>query len=303
MHVAPIVYEISLNTIILANLDQPLRVGTVGRAYHQNQLAELRNAFDGHLAVLGRIADILRFRSANHGESFFQTRDDIFGFIQTQRRLSEVGNMRRVVDVEGVHVFDRFDEDHLRRRLAQSADHFVVILVADQDNRVTLTSKLNCLQMHFRYQRAGSIDDGEVALLALLANLRRYAVRAENGAGAGRYFLEFLDEDCAQIAEFVHDVLVVHDFLADIDRRPIEVERYLDHVDGAHHAGAKTAGLEKVDLLVSGYIRGDWFEWHRDRLFGQSRDTKVYHFDEGRGPWGEHREGMALYRRPRAGKP
>ena len=94
-------------------------------------------------------------------------------------------------------------------------------------------------------------------------------MRAENGAGAGRHFLEFLDENRAQFAKFVDHVLVVDDFLANVDRRAIEVERDLDHVDGAHDAGAESAGLEKVNLLVSDCIRGDRLERHSGCLSSQ----------------------------------
>ena len=39
----------------------------------------------------------------------------------------------------------------------------------------------------------------------------------------------------------VDDVAVMHDFVPDIDRRPKALQRRLDDVDRAHHAGAKTA--------------------------------------------------------------
>ena len=90
-----------------------------------------------------------------------------------------------------------------------------------------------------------------LAFLALSANFRRNAVRAENGARAGRHFFEFLDENGAQLAQFIDHVLVMDDFLAHIDRRAVEVQSDFDHIDGAHHAGAKTAGLEEVNLLFS----------------------------------------------------
>ena len=103
---------------------------------------------------------------------------------------------------------------------------------------------------------------GETAFLALLANFRRDAVRAENGARAGRHFFQFLHEDRAHFAQFIDNMLVMHDFLAHVNRRAIEIERNLHHVDRAHHAGAKTARLEKINLLFSAGVRGDRFKWH-----------------------------------------
>jgi hypothetical protein len=41
-------------------------------------------------------------------------------------------------------------------------------------------------------------------------------------------------------------VLVVHDLVADIDRWAVFLQRPLDDLDGAHHAGAETARLGQI---------------------------------------------------------
>ena len=90
---------------------------------------------------------------------------------------------------------------------------------------------------------------GRLALFALAADFRGNAVSAENGAPAVGHFGQFFHENRAQLAQLVHHVLVVDDFLADIDRRTIEIQRDLDHIDRAHDAGAESARLEQIDLL------------------------------------------------------
>jgi hypothetical protein len=57
-------------------------------------------------------------------------------------------------------------------------------------------------------------------------------VGREDGRRAlGDRVVELLDEDRAALAQLSHDVLVVHDLLADVDRRAVELERALDGLD------------------------------------------------------------------------
>jgi hypothetical protein len=50
-------------------------------------------------------------------------------------------------------------------------------------------------------------------------------------------------------------VLVVDNFLADIDGRTVKIERDLDHIDGPDDTGAEAARLEQKDLLLRAEIR------------------------------------------------
>jgi hypothetical protein len=79
-------------------------------------------------------------------------------------------------------------------------------------------------------------------------------VRAEDGPGPVGHFVQLLDEDGAGLAQFIHDVLVVHDFLADVDRRPVQIQSDLHHVDSPDDAGAEAPRLEQKDLLVGAVI-------------------------------------------------
>ncbi len=125
-----------------------------------------------------------------------------------------------------------------------------MILVADQDDGVAFARELDGFQMDLGDQRAGGVDDGEAALFALTPDFGRNAVGAENGAPAIGHFAQFFDKNGAQFAQFVHHMFVVDDFFADVNGAAVEIQGDLDHVDGAHHARAKSARLQKVNLLV-----------------------------------------------------
>lgn len=63
----------------------------------------------------------------------------------------------------------------------------------------------------------------------------------------GRDLGEFLDEDGAKALQPLDDVAVVHDFMADVDRRAIFLQRQHDDLDGTVDTGAKTARLAEPD--------------------------------------------------------
>ena len=58
----------------------------------------------------------------------------------------------------------------------------------------------------------------------------------------------FLDEHRALGLQAFDHVLVVHDLVPHIDRRAVFLQRALDDLDRAHHAGAETARLGQNDL-------------------------------------------------------
>ena len=58
-----------------------------------------------------------------------------------------------------------------------------------------------------------------------------------------RHLRELLDEYRAQGAQPLHHVAVVHHLVAHVDRRPEELERTLDDIDGAVDAGAEAARI------------------------------------------------------------
>ena len=63
------------------------------------------------------------------------------------------------------------------------------------------------------------------------------------------HLVELLDEDRASGLQGLDHMLVVHDLLAHVDGRPVEVQRLLDGDDGAIHPGAVPAGGCDDDAL------------------------------------------------------
>ncbi len=179
------------------------------------------------------------------------------GFVETERCLREISDARRVGQLQRVHIFDALHQNRLPRRFAQRARHFIVILVADQNDGVAGACELDRLDVNLGDQRTGRIDHVQVTFLSLDANRRRDSMRTEDGARAFRHFVQLFDKDGAGFAQFFDHVLVVHDFFAHIHGGAIQIERNLNDVDGAHDARAKAARLQQVELffltVVDGY--------------------------------------------------
>jgi hypothetical protein len=60
---------------------------------------------------------------------------------------------------------------------------------------------------------------------------------------------QLVHEHGALLAQPVHDVAVVHDFVAHVDRGAVHLERHLDDVDRAVDAGAEAAGSGEVERV------------------------------------------------------
>ena len=69
----------------------------------------------------------------------------------------------------------------------------------------------------------------------------------DNG-GTGGYFIDGVDENDALVDESVDDVLVVDDFVVDVDGRALELKDAVDAFDGHVDAGTETAGVGEKDF-------------------------------------------------------
>ena len=148
--------------------------------------------------------------------------------------------------VRGVH-----DRDVLGRLARRALDLFVA-LVADEQDLEVVAREAHRLAVHLRHERAGRVDGLQTAIGCRVHDGRRHPVRAEDDVGALGHLVDLLDEDRALALELGHDVDVVHDLLAHVDRRAEALERLLDGDDGAVDAGAVAARRGEQHPLVSG---------------------------------------------------
>ena len=91
-----VVDQVRLCPQVVRNLHQSVRVRTVRRAHHQHHIRAWGHIPHRHLAVLRRIADILRVRSHNIRELHLQRLDNIPRLVQRQRRLRQIRHAIRI---------------------------------------------------------------------------------------------------------------------------------------------------------------------------------------------------------------
>ncbi len=115
--------------------------------------------------------------------------------------------------------------------------------MADQDDLAALIGVALALDMDLGDERAGRVDHRQPALGGPLLDRAGDAVGAEDRDAARRDLVDLVDEMRSFGAQPLDDVAVVDDFVADIDRRAIFLERALDDLDRPFDPGAKSARL------------------------------------------------------------
>ena len=110
-----VVDQISRYARLAADFNQTLGIRAVFRSDDKEQLAQRRDGLDGHLPILGCVANVLRMRSFDERETLLQFFDDTRCFVQAERGLSQVGDFGRVRDLDRAGVGHGFDEHHMFR--------------------------------------------------------------------------------------------------------------------------------------------------------------------------------------------
>ena len=142
------------------------------------------------------------------------------------------------------------DQESAVRCFAHRANDFIVIRVANQHDGVALALEANGLQMHFRHEWTGGVDDVQIALNRFCAHRWRHAMSGENDPRLTGHLCQFIHKNRPRRAQLVHNVFVMYDFLADVDWRTIQVQRNFDNINRADHACAKATWRKKNDFLI-----------------------------------------------------
>jgi hypothetical protein len=166
-----------------------------------------------------------------------------------KRRLGQVGHPVGIVDLEAVHVLLGLHQHEVVRGLAHRALDLLVALVADEHDRVALRGELLRLHVHLRDERAGGVDRLQAAGAGVGVHGGRHAVGREDDRLALGHLGLLLHEDRAPLAQLLDHVLVVHDLLAHVDGRAVQLERVLDRLHGAVDARAVAARSGQQQLL------------------------------------------------------
>ncbi len=212
-----------------------------------------RHLLDGRLAVRRGVADVVGAGTDDAREALAQAVDDRARLVDRQRRLRDVGELLGIGDLERVDVGLGLHEHDVLGGLAHRALDLLVAVVADEDDGVALGGELERLAVDLGHQRAGGVDRAQPAAVGLGVDRRRHAVGAEDGHRAlGDRVVELLDEDRPALAQLLDDVLVVHDLLAHVHRRAVELERVLDRLHGPVDARAIAARGGQEQLLGGG---------------------------------------------------
>src|SRR6266540_1258746 len=229
--------------------DEPVRVGRVLRADHQDYGRPLRERADGELAVLGRVADVVFRRPLDLREAKLQSFDDRPSVFHRKRRLGDVRDAPGIADLDRLRPRDQRAERDPPRRLSQGAFHLFVSAVADQDDVVSEPAEADRFEVDLGDERTRRVDHLEPAAGCLLANAGGNPVGGEDHGRAVRHLVEFVDEPNPSLLESAHDVEVVNDLLAHVERRIDALERQVDHVDRPHDSGAEAARRGEQDPL------------------------------------------------------
>jgi hypothetical protein len=119
--------------------------------------------------------------------------------------------------------------------------------VTDQDDVEVIRSEATRLEMHLRHDRTGGVDGAELTLGRLLVNGGSNAVRGKHDNRALGDLVVLLDENGPHGFEPAHDVKVVNNLTAHVNRRSVGLEGSFDRLDCTVDAGAITSGAGQQD--------------------------------------------------------
>ena len=201
-----------------------------------------------------------------------QALDDAGRVVHRQRGLGDEAEIVRIRRHVSVGVLDGLDQrDGALRQLAHRANHLGMAGMADQHDMAAEALVAHRLLVHLGDQRAGRVEIEEFARLRIGRHGFGHAMGGEDDgllAVLVRNLVELFNEDRALGFEAFHDIAVVHDLVAHIDRGAIGLQRQHDDLDGAVDAGAETARAAEPDGQIRSVLS------HAHRLSGNEDGSK-----------------------------
>ena len=150
-----------------ANLAQPiLNSSCFGPQPLEKHVDTRRKFLNRVLPVLRGIADVLDVGSGDVGKATPQGLDDVSRIIDTECRLRDVGNLGRIAHRHMTYVLCAGDEMNAARDPALRPFHFRMAGVTDEDHLSSLTRMITPLLVDLGHQRAGCVDDRQIAASA-----------------------------------------------------------------------------------------------------------------------------------------
>ena len=160
-------------------------------------------------------------------------------------KASFVGVARR----KGARLGDGLDQaDGALGELAHGPDHLRVAGMADQDDLQALLVVAGGLDVHLGHQRAGGVQDEQVAGLGGRRDgLGDAMCRKDHGLVGLWDILKLLHKNGTFGLQGFDDESVVHDLMAHVDGGAVLGERQLDDLDGPVDARAEAARRRQVN--------------------------------------------------------
>jgi hypothetical protein len=101
--------------------------------------------------------------------------------------------------------------------------------------------------MNLGYKRAGGINSNHLTAFGLRNDCFGYAMGGKNNRGTFGNFIEFLNKYSPHSGKTIHDVPVMHDLVADVDRRAEFLKCDFNYTNSTINAGTETAWRGKAD--------------------------------------------------------
>src|SRR5690606_13242944 len=141
------------------------------------------------------------------GEARLEGVDDPVGIIDGEGGLAEVGGGLAFGAFDPGNFLGRLDEADALRSFAHRADDLIVALMDDEHDEVALAGETPGFRMDLGDERAGGVDDSEVADGGLVADGGGDTVGGEDEGRAVGDFGKRIDKGGAFVPEALDDML------------------------------------------------------------------------------------------------